>query len=88
MDKNLANLRNIAKMNLNSLTQKAIRALDEAFDEGSIKDKLTAARLVLESTGLAVPVDEKQSQDIRIVLPINIKADTKDQVIEVEANDE
>jgi transposase-like protein len=73
-----------AKAQLARLSAKAVKAIEKALDEGSARDALQAATIVLRSVGLHE--DEKQQQDtaITVIMP----GATTEQVIEVQAEEE
>lgn len=62
-----------AKAQLARLSTKAVAAIERALDEGSARDALQAATIVLKAVGLHE--DEKQQQDtmINIVMPNGIE---------------
>lgn len=58
-----------AKAQLARLSTKAVAAIERALDEGSARDALQAATIVLKAVGLSE--DEKQQQDtsITVIMP-------------------
>lgn len=63
-----------AKSQLAKLAPKAVKAIERALDEGSARDALQAATIVLKSVGLHEEKDAQQDQSITIVMPNGIEA--------------
>lgn len=62
-----------AKAQLARLTTKAIKAVEKALDEGSARDALQAATIVLKSVGLHEEKEAQQDTSITVVLPSGIE---------------
>lgn len=61
-----------AKAQLARLSTKAVAAIERALDEGSARDALQAATIVLKSVGLHEEESKQQDTTIQIVMPNGI----------------
>jgi len=62
-----------AKAQLARLTTKAIKAVERALDEGSARDALQAASIVLKSVGLHEEKEQQSDTSITVVLPSGLE---------------
>lgn len=62
-----------AKAQLGKLVTKAIKAVERALDEGSARDSLQAATIVLKSVGLHEEKEAQQDTSITVVLPSGLE---------------
>lgn len=62
-----------AKLQLARLTTKAIKAVERALDEGSARDALQAASIVLKSVGLHEEKEAQSDTSITVVLPSGLE---------------
>jgi hypothetical protein len=63
-----------AKAQLARLTTKAIKAVERALDEGSARDSLQAATIVLKAVGLHEEKEQQNDTSITVVLPSGLEA--------------
>lgn len=71
-----------AKAQIARLTTKAVAALERALDDGSTRDSLQAATIVLKAVGLHE--DEKQSVDTQLTVIMPNSATPEPRTIEVQ----
>jgi hypothetical protein len=62
-----------AKLQLGKLVTKAIKAVERALDEGSARDSLQAATIVLKSVGLHEEKEQQSDTSITVVLPSGLE---------------
>jgi hypothetical protein len=65
-----------AKTQLANLTTKAVKAIERALDEGSARDALQAATIVLKSVGLHEEKEAQQEQSLTVILPSGLELNT------------
>ena len=62
-----------AKAQLARLTTKAIKAVERALDEGSARDSLQAATIVLKAVGLHEEKEQQNDTSITVILPSGLE---------------